>query len=319
MAFGFFDRIKDGLEKTRKSFVKNVESIVIGYAQIDDDFLDDLEAVMLTSDLGPKTTEYLMKEIRRGVTEGIINHTGDVMPFMEDRITEMLIDQEDEITLHHPEVILVVGVNGVGKTTTIAKLANYYTKEGKKVIIAAGDTFRAAAADQLSIWADRVGVPIVKHKEGADPAAVVYDAMEAAKARNADLVIVDTAGRLHTKVNLMEELKKMNRIIDREFPDAHRENLIVLDGTTGQNALAQAREFGEVANLTGIILTKMDGTAKGGIAVAIQSELNVPVKYIGVGETIEDLQKFDVDEFVNALFDVKPEEETSDEGQGTEV
>ena len=176
MAFGFFDRIKDGLEKTRKSFVKNVESIVIGYAQIDDDFLDDLEAVMLTSDLGPKTTEYLMKEIRRGVTEGIINHTGDVMPFMEDRITEMLIDQEDEITLHHPEVILVVGVNGVGKTTTIAKLANYYTKEGKKVIIAAGDTFRAAAADQLSIWADRVGVPIVKHKEGADPAAVVYDA-----------------------------------------------------------------------------------------------------------------------------------------------
>jgi len=165
MAFGFFDRIKDGLEKTRKSFVKNVESIVIGYAQIDDDFLDDLEAVMLTSDLGPKTTEYLMKEIRRGVTEGVINNTGDVMPFMEDRITEMLVDQEDEITLHHPEVILVVGVNGVGKTTTIAKLANYYTKEGKKVIIAAGDTFRAAAADQLSIWADRVGVPIVKHKE----------------------------------------------------------------------------------------------------------------------------------------------------------
>ena len=183
MAFGFFNKIKEGLEKTRKSFVKNVETVIIGYAEIDDDFLDDLEAVMLTSDLGPKTTEYLMKEIRRGVTEGIINNTGDVMPFMEDRITEMLVDQEDEITLHHPEVILVVGVNGVGKTTTIAKLANYYTKEGKKVIIAAGDTFRAAAADQLSIWADRVGVPIIKHKEGADPAAVVYDAMEAAKAR----------------------------------------------------------------------------------------------------------------------------------------
>lgn len=212
MAFGFFNKIKEGLEKTRKSFVKNVETVIIGYAEIDDDFLDDLEAVMLTSDLGPKTTEYLMREIRRGVTEGIINNTGDVMPFMEDRITEMLVDQEDEITLHHPEVILVVGVNGVGKTTTIAKLANYYTKEGKKVIIAAGDTFRAAAADQLSIWADRVGVPIVKHKEGADPAAVVYDAMEAAKARNADLVIVDTAGRLHTKVNLMEELKKMGRV-----------------------------------------------------------------------------------------------------------
>jgi len=205
MAFGFFNKIKEGLEKTRKSFVKNVETVIIGYAEIDDDFLDDLEAVMLTSDLGPKTTEYLMKEIRRGVTEGIINNTGDVMPFMEDRITEMLVDQEDEITLHHPEVILVVGVNGVGKTTTIAKLANYYTKEGKKVIIAAGDTFRAAAADQLSIWADRVGVPIVKHKEGADPAAVVYDAMEAAKARNADLVIVDTAGSLVEGAKALEE------------------------------------------------------------------------------------------------------------------
>ena len=302
MAFGFFNKIKEGLEKTRKSFVKNVETVIIGYAEIDDDFLDDLEAVMLTSDLGPKTTEYLMKEIRRGVTEGIINNTGDVMPFMEDRITEMLVDQEDEITLHHPEVILVVGVNGVGKTTTIAKLANYYTKEGKKVIIAAGDTFRAAAADQLSIWADRVGVPIVKHKEGADPAAVVYDAMEAAKARNADLVIVDTAGRLHTKVNLMEELKKINKIIEREYPDAYRETLVVLDGTTGQNALEQARVFNEAANITGIILTKLDGSAKGGIAVAIQAELSIPVKYIGVGEKIDDLHKFDSQEFVDALF-----------------
>ena len=198
MAFGFFNKIKEGLEKTRKSFVKNVETVIIGYAEIDDDFLDDLEAVMLTSDLGPKTTEYLMKEIRRGVTEGIINNTGDVMPFMEDRITEMLVDQEDEITLHHPEVILVVGVNGVGKTTTIAKLANYYTKEGKKVIIAAGDTFRAAAADQLSIWADRVGVPIVKHKEGADPAAVVYDAMEAAEVLQGVTMVERGVSRLLT-------------------------------------------------------------------------------------------------------------------------
>ena len=302
MAFGFFNKIKEGLEKTRKSFVKNVETVIIGYAEIDDDFLDDLEAVMLTSDLGPKTTEYLMKEIRRGVTEGIINNTGDVMPFMEDRITEMLVDQEDEITLHHPEVILVVGVNGVGKTTTIAKLANYYTKEGKKVIIAAGDTFRAAAADQLSIWADRVGVPIVKHKEGADPAAVVYDAMEAAKARNADMVIVDTAGRLHTKVNLMEELKKMGRVANNHVEGAPHQTLLVLDGTTGQNALEQARVFNEAANITGIILTKLDGSAKGGIAVAIQAELSIPVKYIGVGEKIDDLHKFDSQEFVDALF-----------------
>ena len=286
MAFGFFDRIKDGLEKTRKSFVKNVESIVIGYAQIDDDFLDDLEAVMLTSDLGPKTTEYLMKEIRRGVTEGIINHTGDVMPFMEDRITEMLIDQEDEITLHHPEVILVVGVNGVGKTTTIAKLANYYTKEGKKVIIAAGDTFRAAAADQLSIWADRVGVPIVKHKEGADPAAVVYDAMEAAKARNADLVIVDTAGRLHTKVNLMEELKKMGRVANNHV----------------EGAPHQAKLFGQAVPVNGIVVTKLDGTAKGGVVISIKEELGVPVRWIGVGEGMDDLRPFNAKEFANALF-----------------
>ena len=216
-------------------------------------------------------------------------------------------------------VIFIIGVNGVGKTTSVGKLAGILKGQGRKVLIAAADTFRAAAGDQLAEWAHRAGVDMIGGTDGADPASVIYDAVNAAKARNVDVLICDTAGRLHNKKNLMEELKKMNRIIDREFPDAHRENLIVLDGTTGQNALAQAREFGEVANLTGIILTKMDGTAKGGIAVAIQSELNVPVKYIGVGETIEDLQKFDVDEFVNALFDVKPEEETSDEGQGTEV
>ena len=302
MAFGFFNKIKEGLEKTRKSFVKNVETVIIGYAEIDDDFLDDLEAVMLTSDLGPKTTEYLMREIRRGVTEGIINNTGDVMPFMEDRITEMLVDQEDEITLHHPEVILVVGVNGVGKTTTIAKLANYYTKEGKKVIIAAGDTFRAAAADQLSIWADRVGVPIVKHKEGADPAAVVYDAMEAAKARNADLVIVDTAGRLHTKVNLMEELKKMGRVANNHVEGAPHQTLLVLDGTTGQNAVSQAKLFGQAVPVNGIVVTKLDGTAKGGVVISIKEELGVPVRWIGIGEGMDDLRPFNAKEFANALF-----------------
>ena len=206
-------------------------------------------------------------------------------------------------------VILVIGVNGVGKTTSVGKLAGKLKDQGKKVLIAAADTFRAAAGEQLAEWGRRAGVDIIGGKEGTDPASVIYDAVNAAKARHVDVLLCDTAGRLHNKRNLMEELRKMNRIIDREFPDAHRENLIVLDGTTGQNALAQAREFGEVANLTGIILTKMDGTAKGGIAVAIQSELKVPVKYIGVGETIEDLQKFDSDQFVNALFDVKPEEE----------
>jgi len=307
MAFGFFNKIKEGLEKTRKSFVKNVETVIIGYAEIDDDFLDDLEAVMLTSDLGPKTTEYLM-------TEGVINNTGDVMPFMEDRITEMLVDQEDEITLHHPEVILVVGVNGVGKTTTIAKLANYYTKEGKKVIIAAGDTFRAAAADQLSIWADRVGVPIVKHKEGADPAAVVYDAMEAAKARNADnareaakarnadMVIVDTAGRLHTKVNLMEELKKMGRVANNHVEGAPHQTLLVLDGTTGQNAVSQAKLFGQAVPVNGIVVTKLDGTAKGGVVISIKEELGVPVRWIGVGEGMDDLRPFKVTNKYNREF-----------------
>ena len=275
MAFGFFNKIKEGLEKTRKSFVKNVETVIIGYAEIDDDFLDDLEAVMLTSDLGPKTTEYLMKEIRRGVTEGVINNTGDVMPFMEDRITEMLVDQEDEITLHHPEVILVVGVNGVGKTTTIAKLANYYTKEGKKVIIAAGDTFRAAAADQLSIWADRVGVPIVKHKEGADPAAVVYDAMEAAK---------------------------MGRVANNHVEGAPHQTLLVLDGTTGQNAVSQAKLFGQAVPVNGIVVTKLDGTAKGGVVISIKEELGVPVRWIGVGEGMDDLRPFNAKEFANALF-----------------
>lgn len=305
MAFGFFNKIKEGLAKTRKSFVSNVEKVIIGYAQIDDDFLDDLEAVMLTSDLGVKTTEYLMKEIRRGVTEGIINNTGDVMPFLEARVTEMLSDQEEDLALHHPEVILVVGVNGVGKTTTIAKLAHYYARQGKKVIIAAGDTFRAAAAEQLTIWAERVGVPIVKHKEGADPAAVVYDAMEAAKARNADMVIVDTAGRLHTKVNLMEELKKMGRVANNHVAGAPHQTLLVLDGTTGQNAVSQAKLFGQAVPVNGIVVTKLDGTAKGGVVISIKEELGVPVRWIGVGEGMDDLRPFNAKEFAAALFEKK--------------
>ncbi len=303
MAFSFFDRVKAGLEKTKNNFVKKVETIVIGYAEIDDDFLDDLEATMLTGDLGPKTTTYLMKEIRRGVTEGIINNTSEVMPFMEERITEMLGAQEEVLELHKPEVILVVGVNGVGKTTTIAKLAHYYAEQGKKVIIAAGDTFRAAASEQLSIWADRVGVSIVKHKEGADPAAVVFDACASAIAKEADLVIVDTAGRLHTKVNLMEELKKIGRVADKQIPGAPHQTLLVLDGTTGQNAVSQAKLFGEAVPVTGIVVTKLDGTAKGGVVISIKEELGVPVRWIGVGEQMDDLRPFNAKEFSNALFD----------------
>ena len=303
MAFSFFDRVKAGLEKTKNNFVKKVETIVIGYAEIDDDFLDDLEATMLTGDLGPKTTAYLMKEIRRGVTEGIINNTSEVMPFMEERITEMLGAQEEVLELHKLEVILVVGVNGVGKTTTIAKLAHYYAEQGKKVIIAAGDTFRAAASEQLSIWADRVGVSIVKHKEGADPAAVVFDACASAVAKEADLVIVDTAGRLHTKVNLMEELKKIGRVADKQIPGAPHQTLLVLDGTTGQNAVSQAKLFGEAVPVTGIVVTKLDGTAKGGVVISIKEELGVPVRWIGVGEQMDDLRPFNAKEFANALFD----------------
>lgn len=303
MAFSFFDRVKAGLEKTKNNFVKKVETIVIGYAEIDDYFLDDLEATMLVGDLGPKTTTYLMKEIRRGVTEGIINNTNEVMPFMEERITEMLGAQEEVLELHKPEVILVVGVNGVGKTTTIAKLAHYYAGQGKKVIIAAGDTFRAAASEQLSIWADRVGVSIVKHKEGADPAAVVFDACASAVAKEADLVIVDTAGRLHTKVNLMEELKKIGRVADKQIPGAPHQTLLVLDGTTGQNAVSQAKLFGEAVPVTGIVVTKLDGTAKGGVVISIKEELGVPVRWIGVGEQMDDLRPFNAKEFANALFD----------------
>lgn len=303
MAFSFFDRVKAGLEKTKNNFVKKVETIVIGYAEIDDDFLDDLEATMLTGDLGPKITTYLMKEIRRGVTEGIINNTSEVMPFMEERITEILGAQEEVLELHKPEVILVVGVNGVGKTTTIAKLAHYYAEQGKKVIIAAGDTFRAAASEQLSIWADRVGVSIVKHKEGADPAAVVFDVCASAIAKEADLVIVDTAGRLHTKVNLMEELKKIGRVADKQIPGAPHQTLLVLDGTTGQNAVSQAKLFGEAVPVTGIVVTKLDGTAKGGVVISIKEELGVPVRWIGVGEQMDDLRPFNAKEFANALFD----------------
>ncbi len=312
---GFFDKIKKGLGKTKASLIKNIETVVIGYAKIDDDFLDDLEAVLLTGDLGVRTTDYLMRQIRRGVTEGRISNTKEVMPYMEKIVSEMLRDEAPEEELHHPEVILVVGVNGVGKTTTIGKMASRWQKEGKKVLLAAADTFRAAASEQLTIWAERTGADIVKHAEGADPAAVAFDAVSAAVARGADIVLIDTAGRLQTKVNLMEELKKISRVIKKVVPDAPHQTLLVLDATTGQNAVSQAKTFGEIVPLSGVVLTKLDGTAKGGVVLSISEELHVPVKYIGLGEREDDLQKFVPEDFAKALF----EKETETSGVSTKV
>lgn len=300
---GFFDKIKKGLTRTKESFVKNIETVVLGYAKIDDDFLDDLEMVLLSGDLGVRTTEYLMRQIRRGVEEGRINNTNEVMPFMENIVTDMLSEKEEEKEETHPlEVILVVGVNGVGKTTTIGKLSGMLHREGKKVLLAASDTFRAAASEQLTIWADRTGADIVKHAEGADPAAVAYDAVNAAKARGADVVLIDTAGRLQTKVNLMEELAKISRVVKKVIPDAPHQTLLVLDATTGQNAVSQAKNFGDIVPITGIVLTKLDGTAKGGVVLSIREELHVPIRWIGLGEREDDLQRFQPAEFAKALF-----------------
>lgn len=299
---GFFDKIKKGLERTKKSFVHNIETIVIGYAEIDEEFLDDLEAILLSGDLGVVATDYLIQEVRRGVTEGEIHHTNEVMPFLESTLARWMKSDEDVELKHHPEVILIVGVNGVGKTTSIGKLANYYHRQGKKVLLAAGDTFRAAASEQLTIWAERVGVDIVKHQEGADPAAVVYDALEAAKARDVDVVLVDTAGRLHTKINLMEELKKIGRVANKIVPGAPHETWLVLDATTGQNAVSQAKLFGQAVPLTGVVLTKLDGTAKGGVVISVKEELGVPVKWVGLGERMDDLEPFRSEDFVKALF-----------------
>lgn len=307
---GFFARLKAGLTKTRDNIVRGIDAVFSGFSSIDDDFYEELEEILIMGDIGVSATSDILERLKRQVKEQHLKEPKECRQLLIDGIKEqMRVDETAYEFEHEQSVIMVIGVNGVGKTTSVGKLAGKLKSEGRKVLIAAADTFRAAAGDQLAEWARRADVPVVGGAEGADPASVVYDAVSAARARGVDVLLIDTAGRLHNKKNLMEELRKMNRIIDREFPGAHRENLIVLDGTTGQNALVQAREFGEVAELTGIVLTKMDGTAKGGIAVAIQSELQVPVKYIGVGETIEDLQKFDPDEFVNALFDVRPETE----------
>ena len=305
---GFFARLKEGLNKTRNNIVSGIDSVFSGFSAIDDEFYEELEETLIMGDIGVNATSDSLDRLKKQVKEKHIKEPSDCRQLLIDSIREQMQVGETAYDFEKKQsVILVIGVNGVGKTTSVGKLAGMLKAQGRKVLIAAADTFRAAAGEQLAGWASRAGVDMIGGAEGSDPASVLFDAVNAAKARHVDVLICDTAGRLHNKKNLMEELRKMNRIIDREFPDAHRENLVVLDGTTGQNALQQAREFGEVADLTGIILTKMDGTAKGGIAVAIQSELNVPVKYIGVGEDMEDLQKFDPDQFVNALFDVKSE------------
>lgn len=310
---GFFARLKEGLTKTRNNIVRGIDSVFNGFTTIDEEFYEELEEILIMGDIGVNATNDILERLKQQIKEKHVREPKECKQLLIDSIREQMRVGESAYDFEQERsVIMVIGVNGVGKTTFVGKLAGKLKADGRKVLIAAADTFRAAAGDQLAEWAKRAEVPMVGGNEGADPASVVFDAVTAAKARGVDVLLIDTAGRLHNKKNLMEELRKMNRIIEREFPDAHRENLIVLDGTTGQNALVQAREFGEVADLTGIILTKMDGTAKGGIAVAIQSELQVPVKYIGVGETIEDLQKFDPDEFVNALFDVKKDGETDD-------
>ncbi|MBO4336655.1 MAG: signal recognition particle-docking protein FtsY [Lachnospiraceae bacterium] len=298
-----FERLKGGLTKTKDSLAGSLNAVFSGASDIDDDFYEEIEEILIMGDVGVKATYEILDSLKEKVKQQKIKEPAQCRQLLIDGIRDQMQVGERSYDFEKEQsVIMVIGVNGVGKTTTVGKLAAGLKASGRKVLMAAADTFRAAANEQLMEWSDRAGVEIISGAEGADPASVVFDAVSAAKARKADVLLCDTAGRLHNKKNLMEELKKINRIIDREFPDAHRENLVVVDGTTGQNALSQAKEFSSVADVTGIVLTKMDGTAKGGIAIAIQSELGIPVKYIGVGESIEDLQKFDPDAFVNAIF-----------------
>lgn len=307
---GFFKRLVEGLSKTRANIVSGIDSIFSGFSSIDEDFYEEIEEILVMGDLGINATTAIIEDLKGKVKEQKIKEPARCKQLLIDSIKEQMNVGETAYEFEKKQsVVLVIGVNGVGKTTSVGKLAGKLKDQGKKVVLAAADTFRAAAGEQLGEWANRAGVDIISGQEGSDPAAVVYDAIAAAKARRADVLLCDTAGRLHNKKNLMSELGKINRVIEREYPEAYRETLVVLDGTTGQNALAQAREFSDVADITGIILTKLDGTAKGGIAVAIHSELGIPVKYIGVGESIDDLQKFDADQFVNALFDVKQDTE----------
>lgn len=301
---GFFSRLAEGLSKTRNSIASGIDSIFSGFSTIDDEFYEELEELLVMADVGIHATTQIMESLKQKVKETKTKSPEECRKLLMDSMKEQMVVPEDAYEFEkRKSVVLLIGVNGVGKTTSVGKLAGQLKAEGKKVLIAAADTFRAAAVEQLTEWAHRADVEIIAQKEGSDPAAVVFDAVTAAKARDIDVLICDTAGRLHNKKNLMEELKKIDRVIEREYPGCYRETMVVLDGTTGQNALVQAKEFNAAAAIDGIILTKLDGTAKGGIALAIQSELSVPVKYIGVGERMEDLQKFDPDAFIDALFE----------------
>lgn len=300
---GFFEKLKNGLKKTKDALFGKVHDLFISMRKVDEDLLEELEEILITSDVGVETTEKIIAKLRRRIQENRITESEDAYNALKGVIAEMIDDGAPLDLSTKPAVILVIGVNGVGKTTSIAKIANYLKGQGKKVMLAAADTFRAAAIDQLGIWADRIGVDMIKHEEGSDPASVVYDAAAAAKARGADVLIIDTAGRLHNKKNLMDELSKINRVVGKELPDAARETLLVLDATTGQNAVIQAKEFSNTADITGLVLTKLDGTAKGGIVISVKDELGIPVKFIGVGEKADDMQPFVAADFINALFE----------------
>lgn len=310
---GFFNKIAQGLKKTRDSMMGKVDALLNSFTKIDEEFFEELEENLIMADVGAVTSARICDNLRKKVKEQGLSDAAEVKAAMKEIISEMLSGEEELNLSTKPTVILVIGVNGVGKTTTIGKLANNLKNEGKKVLLAAADTFRAAAIDQLQIWADRAGVDLVKHDEGSDPAAVVFDAVNAGKARDCDVVICDTAGRLHNKKNLMDELAKISRVVDREAPGSAKEVLLVLDATTGQNALNQAKLFQEAAGLTGIILTKLDGTARGGVVIGIKEELNIPIKYIGVGEQIDDLRPFNSKDFVDALFEGTDKTESGEE------
>lgn len=301
---GFFEKLKAGLAKTKDAFVGKINNLFRAFAKVDEELLEELEEILISADIGVEVTEQIIDDLREKIKDDHITDPEETKKILFDMLKDM-IGEGESIAENDGAmtVILVIGVNGVGKTTSIAKIANVMKKRGKKVVLAAADTFRAAAIDQLCVWADRIGVDLIKQTEGSDPAAVVFDAAAAAKKREADVLIVDTAGRLHNKKNLMAELAKINRVIDRELPDAVRETLLVLDATTGQNALIQAKEFKNAAEITGLVLTKLDGTAKGGIVISIKHELGIPVKFIGVGEKVDDLEVFNADEFISALFE----------------
>lgn len=300
---GFFAKIKVGLTKTRENIMSGVENVLKSFTKVDEELFEELEEALIMADIGVETSVYIIEKLREKVKDERITDAADVKTALVNVITEILEKDDTELQLPSPSVILVIGVNGVGKTTTIGKLTHNFKNQGKSVLLAAADTFRAAAIDQLEVWADRNDVGIIKHQENSDPGAVVYDAVQAAKARKTDILICDTAGRLHNKKNLMEELRKISRIIAKEYENAHTEVFLVLDATTGQNAIQQAKLFKEVADISGIVLTKLDGTAKGGIVLAIKNEMNIPVRYIGVGEGLDDLQPFSSKEFAKALFD----------------